>query len=388
MPNIRKVLMGAAGVSKGPKGELWAWGTNWRGEQGQGDDSDPDATHRSVPTQVGALTDWKTPVIGAMDRASGCIKDNGTLWCWGNNDYGQLGFGNTTNICSPAQVGSLTTWFNNGAGDYHQVAIKTDGSLWSWGRTHYGQGGRNNSTDISSPAQIGSLTDWKGVTAEQLEDGYPVRLGVGSYNVIIIKDDGTLWSWGWGAQKTGGWGDTDNRSSPVQIGSGTDWQSVASNFSYNTLAIKTNGTLYAWGKGDYGQLGQGDTTDHDSPVQVGSLTTWKYLGAGYGFAHMVKTDGTLWFMGRNDAGQGGTGNLTNYSSPVQIGSDTDWAQVVDGYEHMRVLKTDGTLWVSGKNNYGQLGQNNTTELSSPVQVGTVTRWSKMICGKTHTVIVQ
>ena len=382
MPNPLKLMMAAAGVSTGPKGELWGWGYN-TGNLGNGATS-----NISSPIQIGALSDWKTPGGGMMDRFSGVIKKNGTLWTWGQNANGLQGNGNTNTSSSPAQIGSLTDWFDIGGGDYHMVAIKTDGTLWSWGGTNYGEGGRNDDTDVSSPVQIGSLTDWKGVTDAQLSAGHPVRLGVGSGNVHVIKDDGTLWGWGWGAQKTGGWGDNSNRSSPVQIGSLTDWQSVTRGYTYTVVATKTDGTLWAWGKGDYGQLGQGDTTDNNSPVQVGALTTWKYVHAGHHSAHMVKTDGTLWFMGRNQVGQGGTGNLTNYSSPVQIGSGTDWAQVQDGYEHLRAIKTDGTLWVSGNNASGQLGQNNTTKLSSPVQVGTYTKWSKVVCGKTHTIILQ
>lgn len=384
MPNIRKAMMASGAVgSTPPVGELWAWGTNFGGELGQGN-----TTNYSSPVQVGALTDWLTPICGMPWRLTGVIKKDGTLWTWGNNDYGQLGHGNTTLISSPAQVGSLTTWFNAGGGDYNIVAIKTDGTLWSWGRTNYGQGGRNSSTDVSSPVQIGSLTNWKGVTAEQLAEGYPTRLGVGSYNVLVIKDDGTLWSWGWGSQATGGWGDLSDRSSPVQIGSGTDWNSVSPTFSYNALATKTDGTLWAWGKNTHGQLGQGNTTDHNSPVQVGSLTTWKYVSAGYNISHMVKTDGTLWCMGQNADGNLGTGNTTSYSSPVQIGSDTNWGQTLGYYEGMRVLKTDGTLWVAGVNNFGQSGLGDTTTRSSPVQVGLVKSWSKMACGKDHTSIVK
>ena len=385
MPNLRQGMMGAAGAggSTAPVGEMWAWGTAYSGALGDGTTVD-----KSSPIQVGALTDWLTPICGSSYRVSGCVKSDGTLWDWGYNYYGQLGDGTTVDKSSPIQIGSLTNWFNGGGGDYHQIAIKTDGSLWSWGYSSYGQCGHNNTTNYSSPVQVGSLTNWKGVTAEQLADGYPVRLGVGSYNGIVIKDDGTLWSWGRGSQYTGGWGDNLDRSSPVQIGSGTDWQSIAQGFSYNTIATKTDGTLWAWGSNGYGQLGQGNIVSYNSPVQVGALTTWKYVGAGYNFSHMVKTDGTLWFMGRNNAGQGGTGNLTDYSSPVQIGSDTDWGQVICKYEGFAGFKTDGTLWMSGVNTYGQLGLGDTTNRSSPVQVGLVTSWSKMMCGKDHTSILR
>tara|TARA_B110000014_G_C20126080_1_gene599997 strand:+ start:285 stop:1439 length:1155 start_codon:yes stop_codon:yes gene_type:complete len=382
MPNIKRTMMGAAGVSSDPGGSLWAWGSNWSGELGDGT-----TTHRSSPVQIGALTDWLLATNGMPANWSNPIKNDGTLWVTGANDYGQLGLGDTTNRSSPVQVGALTNWFQAGGGDYQGIAIKTDGTIWSWGRTHYGQGGRNNATDVSSPVQIGSLTDWKGTTSDDLLDGV-TKLGVGTANTHVIKSDGTLWAWGWGAQKTGGWGDTSNRSSPVQIGSGTDWASVSAAYTYNTMAVKTGGTLWAWGKGDYGQLGQGNTTDHDSPVQVGALTTWKYGGNGSHWSCAVKTDGTLWAWGRNNKGQLGLGDTTNRSSPVQVGSLTNWLRPFPGYESNRVLKTDGTLWTWGQNTYGQLGLNDTTDRSSPVQVGSVTNWSKIFGGKDYTLAVQ
>ena len=383
MPNIRKTMMGAAGASSDPGGSLWGWGYNGSGQLGQGN-----TTNYSSPVQVGALTDWLLATNGSANHFANPIKNDGTFWGIGGNAYGQLGLGDTTNRSSPVQVGALTNWFQAAGGDGHNVAIKTDGTLWAWGWANQGQTGHGDTTTRSSPVQVGSLTDWKGAAdTDALLDGEN-KLGAGSYNTHVIKSDGTLWGWGWGAQKTGGWGDTSSRSSPVQIGSGTDWANLSPAYSYTIMAVKTDGTLWAWGKGDYGQLGQGNTTDHDSPVQVGALTTWKYVGNGYHWSCAVKSDGTLWAWGRNNKGQLGLGDTTNRSSPVQVGSLTNWLLPVSGYEYNRVLKTDGTLWVNGNNNYGQLAQGNTTDTSSPVQVGSVTTWIKVLGGKYNTLAVQ
>jgi len=154
MPNIKRGMMAAAGVSTGPKGELWGWGYN-SGNLGNGATS-----NISSPIQIGALSDWKTPAAGAFDRASGCIKNDGTLWHWGNNDYGQLGFGNTTNTSSPVQVGSLTDWAKHTCTYTTGGALKTDGTFWTWGGNTYGAQGNGTTTTSSSPAQIGSLTDY------------------------------------------------------------------------------------------------------------------------------------------------------------------------------------------------------------------------------------
>jgi len=167
----------------------------------------------------------------------------------------------------------------------------------------------------------------------------------------------------------------------MQIGALTTWVNVSIGCFF-AVAIKTDGTLWAWGNNNQGQLGLGDTSYRKSPVQVGALTGWSRVSCGFqsdgGFTQAVKTNGTLWSWGWNRAGQLGL-NFTNYyatiSSPNQVGSLTNWSNVSCGSGHTVALKTDGTLWAWGVNNYGQLGQGNQTNLSSPKQVGALTNWS-------------
>ena len=192
-------------------GQLWSWGYNVSGQLGQGD-----TTYRSSPVQVGALTDWATPGNVGIN-SSCCVKTDGTLWTWGINSNGQLGLGNTTNYSSPKQVGALTTWSTpliGAATNQFLLCTKTDGTLWSWGLNSTGQLGLGNTTSYSSPKQIGSLTTWKTPVA-------------GNTFVICTKTDGTLWAWGNNTAGRLGQGDTVNRSSPVQIGALTNWATPA-----------------------------------------------------------------------------------------------------------------------------------------------------------------
>ena len=144
------------------------------------------------------------------------------------------------------------------------------GQLWAWGRntTGIGQGGQlglGNLTNYSSPKQVGALTAW-------------FKLSSGFKNSLAIKADGTLWAWGQNASGQIGDGTTTNRNSPVQVGALTSWVTVAS--SYHSLAIKTDGTLWAWGSGGFGALGLGNATSYSSPMQVGALTTWATVAPG------------------------------------------------------------------------------------------------------------
>ena len=389
MPNLRQAMMGAAGVSTGPEGSLWSWGynNNW-GSLGDGT-----TINRSSPVQIGSLTDWATP-CGTQGRSNFCVKKDGTLWAWGGGANGQLGLNSTVDYSSPVQVGSLTDWHRVFGGAYFAIAVKTDGTLWSWGDGDgrgsddpTGQLAQGDKISRSSPTQVGSLTDWNGESSAILEAGYPLKLAGWTYGAGVIKDDGTLWTWGgrYGnslpSSDAGNYGEAGQStrtltSSPVQVGSLTDWKTIHGNSSYSGLAAKTDGTLWAWGTNTSGQLGQGDVVNRSSPTQVGSLTTWKSVGAGYNSSIAVKTDGTLWTWGQNTAGQGGNGDVVQRSSPVQVGSLTDWSVVSSGYEYSKVLKADGTLWIWGTNNFGQLGQGDVVSRSSPVQLGTYTAWGK------------
>jgi len=246
--------------------------------------------------------------------------------------------------------------------------------LYSWGRNDSGELGLGDTTDRSSPVQVGSLTNWS-----DIDGGY-------SYTVAI-KTDGTLWSWGANGSGQLGLGDTTDRSSPLQVGSLTDWSNISSG-TKQLLAIKTDGTLWSWGANNHGQLGLGDTTYRSSPVQVGSLTDWSDISCGSYHVSAVKTDGTLWSWGRNDLAQLGLGDTTNRSSPVQVGTNTDWSGVScssnDVEYHSLATKTDGTLWAWGYNYHGALGLGVTIIRKTPVQVGSLADWSGVSCGSDHT----
>jgi alpha-tubulin suppressor-like RCC1 family protein len=353
---------------------LWAWGNNNSGQLGLGN-----TAPRSSPVQVGSLTNWKQVSGGQYSTAA--IKTDGTLWTWGNNNNGGgLGTNNTTSYSSPVQVGSLTNWKQVSVGSDgittsgHTAAIKTDGTLWSWGVNSSGQLGTNDIVHRSSPVQVGSLTNWKQVSA-------------GSYFTTAIKTDGTLWSWGLNSSGQLGTNNTTSYSSPVQVGSLTNWKQVSAGTDGNiispsghTAAIKTDGTLWSWGLNSSGQLGTNDVVNRSSPVQVGSLTNWKLVSAGSYFTTAIKTDGTLWSWGNNSNGQLGTNDVVHRSSPVQVGSLTNWKLVSGGNDSTSAIKTDGTLWSWGYNNYGQLGTNNNTSYYSPVQVGSLTNWKLVSSG--------
>lgn len=303
----------------------------------------------------------------------------GTLFTWGNNVDRQLGNGNNVNYSSPIQITATTTWKTIGQGA-NALNIKDNGEMWVWGLNAQGSGGIGTSTTfISSPTQIGSLTTWK--TPSSGSGGTTRFNGV-------IKTDGTLWMFGRNYSGQLGDGTIINKSSPIQVGSDTNWSNVSTCYAYynatftqyygSTLAVKTNGQLWAWGGNRFGQLGLGNTTMYSSPKQVGALTAWSKAYLGDRFAVAIKTDGTIWSWGINTEGQLGLGNLTNYSSPKQIGSLTDWSKAAPGKNSCSAIKSNGTLWGWGRNSQGQIGDGTSTARSSPVQVGSLTEWSKVL----------
>jgi alpha-tubulin suppressor-like RCC1 family protein len=288
------------------------------------------------------------------------------LYSWGNNNVGQLGLGTSgISYSSPTQVGSSTDWSLIADTGDSAFSIKTNGTMWAWGSNDSGRLGLGNRTDYSSPKQIGALTTWQFVA-----------FGNGAQS-IAIKTDGTLWTWGYNGDGELGLNNRTSYSSPKQVGSLTTW-ATAGKTDGSSAAIKTDGTLWTWGFNGQGGLGLGNTTKYSSPKQVGSLTNWSKIIGLLGSFIALKTNGTLWGWGRNDTwGQLGLNTLTNYSSPRQIGALTNWSSISGTYINAGAIKTDGTLWTWGYNNYGTLGIGNITSYSSPKQVGALTTWSKL-----------
>ena len=291
------------------------------------------------------------------------------LFTWGYDTYGAGGTNSRPERSSPAQVGGSDSGWNyvyqGDIGSLTNFYSKLDGTLWSAGYNSGGQMGQNDRTTRSSPTQIGTDTTWS-----------PGGV-IGRFTPKFLKTDGSLWAWGKNHHGQLGLNQTDSLelSSPAQI-PGTTWSSVTG-IGYRTLALKTNGSLWSWGYNEYGQTGSNDRVKRSSPTQVGTETTWAKLPVSGGenasaASAVIKTDGTMWiwgfqyFSGKLGLNQyGATGG--QISSPTQL-SGTTWSNIACGQKTTIATKTDGTLWTMGYNDEGQLGQNNVVFRSSPTQI--------------------
>jgi len=236
-------------------GTLWAWGYNVDGQCGHSN-----RTTYSSPVQIPG-TNWTgtkdTFFMGA--GWSGAIKTDGTLWVWGDNEHGNLAQNNETNYSSPTQIPG-TNWAKFSLGKDIAAAVKTDGTLWTWGGNQVGELGINDKTQRSSPVQVPG-TSWSTTACS-------------TYGVIAKRTDGTLWSWGWNDSGRVGDNTTTARSSPIQI-PGSTWNELSGASDWK-MTTKTDGTLWMWGANDNGGLGQNspEASKRSSPVQVGSETDW------------------------------------------------------------------------------------------------------------------
>jgi alpha-tubulin suppressor-like RCC1 family protein len=246
--------------------------------------------------------------IAAGNFHSLALKNDGTVWTWGSNSLGQLGNGNYADSNVPVQVSNIAGVVAIAGGDAHSLALKNDGSVWSWGDNLGGQLGNGTSILKSNvPVQVSSLT---GVIA----------IAAGAYHSLALKNDGTVWAWG-----DNGFGQLGNGTNivksnvPVQVSSLTGVIAIAAG-TYHSLALKNDGTVWAWGYNNYGQLGNGSNIFYSNvPVQVSSLTGVIAIAAmGSSHSLALKNDGTVWAWGANGYGQLGIGNYTDKNVPVQV----------------------------------------------------------------------
>jgi alpha-tubulin suppressor-like RCC1 family protein len=276
-------------------------------------------------------------------------------------------------------VATAQCWSTVVTGYSFTIAKTPQGKLYTVGSNNYGQlgNGTSGAGTESSTFQPVGTDTWGSIAA-------------GDYHALAVKTNGTLWAWGGNSQ--GGLGDGTNvtKNSPIQIGSDTHWASVTAGYDFS-LAIKTDGTLWAWGENLYGELGigtHGPAADTNVPQQVGTDTDWKMVSAGSQHTIAIKTNGTLWVWGRNEVGELGLGyNQIPKYAPTQLGTATNWDTAAAGEYLSAAIKTDHSLWTWGDNSGGAIGDNTTTDRVSPVRIGLTGSWEKVANGH-HIVATQ
>ena len=325
------------------EGTLFTWGNGALGDNSGANRSTP------VTTSAGGAN-WKQVSSGGSVTAA--IKTDGTLWTWGDAAAGRLGNGITavgvTRFTPVTTFAGGTNWKQVSCGGDHTAAIKTDGTLWTWGNSGGGRLGNgvttgNRSTPVTTFA---GGNNWKQVSCE-------------IFHTAAIKTDGTLWTWGNGIGNQLGINSTTNKSTPITtFAGGTNWKQVScggdGTGSAHTAAIKTDGTLWTWGTGISGQLGDNSMSGSGVPVTTfAGGTNWKQVSARGRYTAAIKTDGTLWTWGYGNTGQLGNAATTSAgvgrNTPLTTFSGgTNWKQVVCCYGHTAAIKTDGTLWTWGQ----------------------------------------
>jgi len=367
-----------------PDGTVWAWGNNTYGQLGRGKPHDRSTplpvvnvgevralsvgVHHSVALKPdgtvwhwGGTTDHLTPArvegleavvaVAAQVGRTLVVKGDGTVWGWGDNMFGELGDGTrrerTTTL---TQASALSGVVAVAAGWRHTLALKADGTVWAWGSNDSGQLGDGIGPDPDPRLVEPRLTPGPVVHLEGV-----VAVAAGGYHSLALKADGTVWAWGSNSAGQLGDGTDEYRVAPVQV-AGLGGVVAVSAGSGHSLALKADGSLWAWGSGLHGQVGDGFLLSRQRPVRVSTLSGVVAMCAGVRHSVAVKADGSLWAWGGNDSGQLGNTTTAAYSTlPRKLSDFSGGAAVSCGWSHSVVMKADGSLWAWGASDSGLTG---------------------------------
>ena len=343
-------------------GTVWTWGATRSGRLGNGDSEW--FGYSVYPVQVRNLNN--VTAISAGHAHTLALRSDGTVWAWGNNDWGQLGTGNTRGSAVPVRVANLSGITAISAGSTHNLALRNDGTVWAWGENILGAVGIQSPLDnpqVNSPVQVPNLRDVTYVAA-------------GHMFSMVIRSDGTVW--GWGGNHTGQLGDgtTTDRHYPMQVQNLTNVKAVAAGGRHpwmggaHTLAILNHGALRTWGGNEAGQLGDGTITNQHTPmIRTFGFHDYVAISAGDRHSAGIRCGGYPEVWGYNHSGQLGIGTTRSHAQETPVYNLREVVSISAGWNlHTAAVRADGTVWAWGGNEFGQLGNGTTNSSLVPVQV--------------------
>lgn len=373
---------------------LWCWGDNTRSQLGDGilsdqTEDDDNSNNLSQPKQIGIDTDWIAISLG--DEFSCGIRaitnSDKRIYCWGENDSGQLSLGPVTNpVSAPQDTTGATNWTAVSTGDTHTCAIKSDQSLHCWGDNTFGQLGQGDDSPSFSPVEVTSSTPWTNVAT-------------GNGHTCGIKSDATLWCWGNNTTGQLGVGNSTHQPTPIQVNHDNDWLDVFAGDS-TSCAIDSEYIGYCWGLNEDGQLAKGLSTETDRPRIFDESDNWDSLDSGVEHTCGLKNESgqkTLWCGGGNSFGQLGISSTDNKSVAVQLkganGLLEYWNSISTGHHHTCAIDENQALYCWGKNSHNQLATNSTNNVAAnwslqkievPADPNQVDDWLVVDAGASHT----
>ncbi len=337
-------------------GSLWCWGDNSFGQLGNGT-----TTPSDVPVQVGVDTDWSQVDTGT-DHACALRTDH-ELWCWGSNGVGELGDGTKTDSSVPVQVERGASWANVVTGRQFSCAIALDKAAWCWGQNdaqQLGLGPGGGGIIVPDPTRVDAPKRWSVLSA-----GWASTCG--------LRTNATMWCWGWNAHGVVGIGkDPRYVASPTRV-RGRNW-SVVSVGVDSACAVKragASGSLWCWGSNATAALGLGPDAGGAKhfPTRLSTPAGWESVSAGDYGACAIDVSQHMWCWGNNSHGQDGRGRLGGLErKPRLVPGDQEWTSVSTGEDDVFATSANARAWAWGRNDTGQLGIGSEIDQSSPQQL--------------------
>jgi uncharacterized protein (TIGR03437 family) len=346
-------------------GTVSSWGDNYWGELGNGSNA-----NSNVPMPVDTLTG--AVAIAGGDHYSLALKSDGTVWAWGDNYYGELGNGSNANSSVPVQASGLAGVVTVAAGEHHSLALKSDGTVWAWGDNGFGELGNGTNASSNVPVEVNGLAG-------------AVGIGAGSLHSLALRSDGTVWAWGWNVEL--GNGTNANSSVPVEVSGLTGAVAVAGGAGYS-LALKNDGTAWTWGVSLLG-IYPNEFTSSNLPVPIGGLSDVVAFAAGQGgqedradsfHSLALRSDGTVWAWGYNLTGELGNGSNLSSNVPVQVNGLAGVVAIASGGQHSLAALAEGIPELAlspGSLSFGTIAQSDaqtitlTNSGSAPVTINSV-----------------